>query len=87
MLGGRGGCCGSQGTVVFFSAVISSKCEGWLNAKIQQSWWWFLMFIITASLFPQMLTEVTVILRVSGETGKSPVSTPQAGVLRHGEQR
>ena len=84
---GRGGVAVHRGLYFFFSAEISSKCEGWLNAKIQQSWWWFLMFIIIASLFPQMLTEVTVILRVSGENGKASVSTPQAGVLRHGEQR
>lgn len=70
-----------------FSAEISSKCEGQLDVKIQRSWWWFLMFVIIASLFPQMLTEVTVILRVPGENGKSPVSTPRAGVPRCREQR
>ena len=85
MLGG-GRCCGSQGTVLF-SAEISSKCEGWLNVKIQRSWWWFLMFVIIASVLPQMLTEVTVILRVPGENCKSPVSTPRVGVPRRREQR
>ena len=45
------------------------------------------MLVIIASLFPQMLTEVTVTLRVLGENGKCPVATPRAGVPRHGEQR